>query len=38
MTPLRHVRLSPLTDGRTFELATWDTGPRELVRRHYVPF
>jgi hypothetical protein len=26
MTPLRHVRLTPLTDGRVFDLQTWDTG------------
>ena len=26
MTPLRHVHLTPLTDGRTFDLQTFDTG------------
>jgi len=38
MQTLRHVRLSPLTDGRTFELRTWDTGRTDWRGQTVIAF
>lgn len=38
MSPLRHVRLTPLRDGRTFELQTWDTGRTDRRGQSYIAY
>jgi hypothetical protein len=38
MTPLRHVHLTLLRDGRTFELRTWDTGRTDSRGQSYIAY